>query len=396
SFRRVTVTVSRADGPTHQFTFRPKAEGPREQLLIRDMHPMTGQRLDLWRLKHFFGTRLPAAPDTYLFHLQGRQNQTDERMIAMAEVRDATPELDADGKVVGLPELERTLTACLDGIRREQAGPEARRFDANRVVLYLWPVMTISLDRVQILADKIAPLTLGAGLEQIILMATFKESDDDEPRDVAVRFSYESGAGVVMSVTEPPAEPMQPVSSYTQKVQRSRRRGTVYPYELVPLLTGPVGTFVEHDLDENGTLVPVERPYGENTAGIITGVVTTPTPRYPEGMTRVALFGDDARALGLGDGAQRPGRSARATSPRSTWPSGSARPSNGSPCPRARPSRWSPAPRTWTGCPERCAASSTSPRPAARSTCWPPPSTSAPSRTGTPRPRYSCTPRATR
>ncbi len=298
SFRRVTVTVSRADGPTHQFTFRPKAEGPREQLLIRDMHPMTGQRLDLWRLKNFFGTRLPAAPDTYLFHLQGRQNQTDERMIAMAEVRDATPELDADGKVVGLPELERTLTACLDGIRREQAGPEARRFDANRVVLYLWPVMTISLDRVQILADKIAPLTLGAGLEQIILMATFKESDDDEPRDVAVRFSYESGAGVVMSVTEPPAEPMQPVSSYTQKVQRSRRRGTVYPYELVPLLTGPVGTFVEHDLDENGTLVPVERPYGENTAGIITGVVTTPTPRYPEGMTRVALFGDPTRALG--------------------------------------------------------------------------------------------------
>src|SRR5699024_12216242 len=83
-----------------------------------------------------------------------------------------------------------------------------------------------------------------------------------------------------------------------QTVPRSRRRGTVYPYELVPLRTGPVGTFVEHDLDENGTLVPVERPYGENTAGIITGVVTTPSPRYPEGMTRVALFGDPTRALG--------------------------------------------------------------------------------------------------
>jgi acetyl-CoA carboxylase carboxyltransferase component len=72
----------------------------------------------------------------------------------------------------------------------------------------------------------------------------------------------------------------------------------VYPYELIPLLTGNEGTFVEYDFDVSGTLVPVDRPYGRNAAGLIVGVVSRPTTRYPEGMTRIALFGDPTKALG--------------------------------------------------------------------------------------------------
>ncbi|WP_024795336.1 ATP-binding protein [Tomitella biformata] len=305
SFRRCTFTVCTEGGTTHRFTYRVKPEGPREQLIIRDIHPLTGQRMDLWRLKNFFGTRLPAAPETYLFHLSGRENPSDERLIAMAQVRDDTPELNADGEIVGMPDLERMLSACLDGIRRTQnsaehsTGSSRRRHDANRVVLYIWPVVTLSAEQMSVIAGGLAPLTVGAGIEQIILMASIREKPGAEPRDVAIRASYRPGAGVVLTVTEPPTEPMQPLDEYTQKIQRSRARGTVYPYELIPLLTGTEGTFVEHDLDKTGTvLVPVDRPYGQNNAGIIAGLVTTPTSRYPEGMTRVALFGDPLRALG--------------------------------------------------------------------------------------------------
>jgi acetyl-CoA carboxylase carboxyltransferase component len=91
---------------------------------------------------------------------------------------------------------------------------------------------------------------------------------------------------------------MRPLDDYTDKVLRSRARGAVYPYELTPLLAGDGGSFVEHDLDDARRLVPVDRPPGRNTAGIIAGVVSTPTERYPEGMSRVALFGDPTRALG--------------------------------------------------------------------------------------------------
>ncbi|AXY51368.1 acetyl-CoA carboxylase [Rhodococcus ruber] len=299
SARRVTVTVCHTDrAEEHVFTFRPFETGYAEEANIRDMHPLTGQRLDLWRLKNFVGTRLPANPDSYLYHIAANENPSDERLIALAEVRDLTPQRDETGTIVGLPAFERALSSCLDAIRRSQAGRGKRRLDANRVVLFVWPEVDLSIDDLKRVSRGAAPLTVGAGLEEITVIGWWRETADAEAREVALRFSYRSGAGVVVRVTDPPKEPLQPLDEYTQKVQRSRARGTVYPYELVPLLTGRSGSFVEYDLDESGAVVPVQRPYGRNTAGLVVGLVTTPTSRYPEGMTRVALFGDPTKALG--------------------------------------------------------------------------------------------------
>jgi acetyl-CoA carboxylase carboxyltransferase component len=61
---------------------------------------------------------------------------------------------------------------------------------------------------------------------------------------------------------------------------------------------GPIGTFTEYDLGPDGAPVVVERPPGQNTANIVLGTVTTPTRRYPEGVTRVVLIGDPTKALG--------------------------------------------------------------------------------------------------
>ncbi len=297
--RRVTVTLFGQGGePVRQVTFRPSDEGLQEERVIRDMHPLTGQRLDLWRLKNFDGTRLPSPGNTYLFHCVAKDNAADERLVALAEIRDVTPLRDASGQVIAFPAVERALTACLDGIRRHQAQRRGERLDANRIFLYVWPTIDVSPDELGGFARATAPLTVGAGLEEIMLLGRMQAEPDQEPRDVALLFSYSPSTGVHVSVTDPPSEPLAPLNSYTQKVRRSRARGTTYPYELVPQITGVGGTFTEHDLDADGRLTPVERPPGKNTAGIIVGLVTTPTTSYPEGMTRVALFGDPTRALG--------------------------------------------------------------------------------------------------
>ncbi len=60
----------------------------------------------------------------------------------------------------------------------------------------------------------------------------------------------------------------------------------------------PPGDFVEYDLDAENRLVPVHRPYGENRANIIVGVIRNFTAKHPEGMARVALFGDPSKELG--------------------------------------------------------------------------------------------------
>src|SRR5262249_56872928 len=106
--------------------------------------------------------------------------------------------------------------------------------------------------------------------------------------DVSVRFSHQPGAGVTVAQTDVQTEPLMPLDDYAQRVLAARRRGTVYPYELVRLLAGPEGTFVEHDLDAEGRLVPVDRPPGGDTAGIVTRLVHTPAEKHPEGVLPVA------------------------------------------------------------------------------------------------------------
>ncbi|HET9829226.1 MAG TPA: carboxyl transferase domain-containing protein [Nocardioidaceae bacterium] len=299
--RRITVTVFSHNGDhVHQVTFRPGDEGLAEERVIRDMHPLTGQRLDLWRLKNFDGNRLPAAEDTYLFQLKAKDNPADERLVALAEVRDVTALRDSSGHLVGFPALERALKACLDGIRRHQA-QRRDRLDANRIFLYIWPVIEVPLEEVDGFARSLAPLTSGAGLEEIMILGRVPgqqagESGGD-PRYVAMHFTN-GPSGIEVTVGDPPTEPLAPLDAYSQKVKRSRARGATYPYELAKQVVGPDGTFAEHDLDDDGRLVPVDRAPGLNKAGIVAGLVTTPTERYPEGMTRVALFGDPTKALG--------------------------------------------------------------------------------------------------
>ncbi|MGY1679216.1 ATP-binding protein [Geodermatophilus sp. SYSU D01176] len=297
--RRVTVTVSTPDGEVETVTFRPGEDGRlAEERVVRGLHPLTAQRLNLWRLKNFDGERVPSAEDTYLFHITGKENPNDERFIAMAEVRDLTPLRDDAGEIVGFPTVERQLTSCLDSLRRAQSLRRSRRpLEHNRVYLYAWPSIEVPLEEVATFARTSAPLTIGAGLDQIVLFARLQE-DDRPPRDVALRFSFRPGTGVRMEVTDRPTEPIRPLDDYTAKVLSSRARGAPYPYELAPILAGPQGSWVEHDLDADGRLVPVDRPRGQNKAGIVVGLVTTATQRYPEGMTRVALFGDPTKALG--------------------------------------------------------------------------------------------------
>jgi acetyl-CoA carboxylase carboxyltransferase component len=102
-------------------------------------------------------------------------------------------------------------------------------------------------------------------------------------------------------------QPIKPLTEYDQKVIRLRQRGLIYPYEIVKMLTPapehtradfPAGDFVEHDLDSEGRLVAVLRPYGLNKANIIVGVIRNFTTKYPEGMTRVLLLGDPSKDLG--------------------------------------------------------------------------------------------------
>ena len=296
-------------GAVNHLTFRLGDHGYEEDKLYGGLHPMMSRRLHLQRFSNFRIQRLPSIEDVYLFHAVGRENPNDERLFAVAEVRDLTPVRDEHGRVVQLPHLERMYAEALASIRLYQSRRSVRdRLYWNRMFLYVWPPLCIKADEFQSIVHRLAPATDGLGLEQVVLRACIPSPKTGELREMAIRISRPADAGLLITFRpEGKLQPIKALTEYDQKVLRMRKRGLTYPYEIIEMLTPspedtraefPPGEFTEYDLNANRELILVQRPYGQNKANIILGVIRNFTSRYPEGMPRVLLMGDPSKDLG--------------------------------------------------------------------------------------------------
>ncbi len=147
SVRRIAIIP--AGGDCDLVTFRRAGEGGErpywmasepdpetfaEDVKFRGLHPMIARRLQMWRLENFEIRQIPTPGEAHLFHCVARSNPSDERLVAVAEVRDVTPVRDETGRVVALPEVEHVLVNCLDAIRQARAEvPGAHRLEWNRI-----------------------------------------------------------------------------------------------------------------------------------------------------------------------------------------------------------------------------------------------------------------------
>ncbi|MGH2969123.1 MAG: carboxyl transferase domain-containing protein, partial [Solirubrobacteraceae bacterium] len=273
---------------------------------FRGMHPMMAERLDMWRLEEFALERLPSAHDVYLFRAVAHSNPRDERLVAVAEVRDLTPVRDEAGRITALPELERMVRQAFEAMRSSQARRPAReRLHWNRLLLYAWPPMDFAPAEASEIIRRFTRMSAGLGLEMVLLRARMREGGVEHDR--VLRIFNPAGRGVAVEVGGAPDLPMQPLDEGAQRIVSARRRGSLHPAEIVKILAPqwaepgsaiPAGEFVEHDLDADGRLVPVERPPATNSASVVVGLIRNRTERHPEGMLRVVLLGDPTRALG--------------------------------------------------------------------------------------------------
>ena len=394
--RRIVVGVAAfgPDGPrVEYFTFRRRmATGTgqfEEDTLVRGVHPLVGRRLHLWRLQNFHVTRVssPVPDGVLLFHCVARDNPDDQRLVALAQVHRFEVTRDASGQISGVEDAETVLAACADAIgrARQDLDPADQWLDMNHVWLDIRPVVGVAPDDLAAWQRATAPQLTQAGIQEVLVQGRLPHADGTL-RYVVIRLCYEPGQSIAVSVEGPPTRLLAPQSDYEQKVLRAAA-GTRY-----------TRTSWRH-------CWPARRASSPSST---CGAPGWPRPGGHPGTTppgsRSVSSPRRRRCIPRASGgwccsATRPGRWARCQSPsapassrRWTWPSGRTFRWSGSPCRPERASPWIPAPRTWTGSPGRYGASSSSPRPAARSTSWSRASTSARSRTGTPRPPCSCTP----
>ncbi|MFE3025299.1 ATP-binding protein [Nocardia tengchongensis] len=299
--RRMTVALAPPhEGPVEHFTFRTRAGELVEDTVIRGVHPLVGRRLHLWRLRNFHLDPLPAPSDMIVYYAVAKENPSDERLVALAQVRRFEPVRDSAGAIATVRGAETVLNACAEVVARARRDldPAGTRLALNHVWLDIRPVIDVDP---AVLADWLratAPQIIRAGIQEVVVHGRVRRPDGAYDFQVT-RFRYDLTGGTEVTVDAPPAEPLAPLRDYDQKVLRVKRRGAVYPYELIDLVRGPNGSFIELDLPPNGgDLIEVERPRGHNEAGIVVGVVSTPTPLYPDGIRRIVLFGDPYRELG--------------------------------------------------------------------------------------------------
>ena len=208
------------------FTFRPRDGEYREERLYRGLHPMMGERLQLWRLRNFFVDRLPSVEDVYLFRGVARDNPKDERLFAIVEVRDLTPVCDAGGRVVKLPHLEWMLMEALMAIRSAQVSRAAAqgRLHWNRIVMYVRSPLMIDARDLQALARRLGAQSEGLGIEKVVLHARIP-AEDGQLRDTVVRIRSLTGRGIALQLSEPSDQPIRPLTDYEQKVRADAAAG---------------------------------------------------------------------------------------------------------------------------------------------------------------------------
>jgi acetyl-CoA carboxylase carboxyltransferase component len=295
-------------GRTQYYTFRLTEKEYLEEKSCRGLHPMMSKRLELWRLQNFHIERLPSVEDIHFFRGLARENPKDERLFAIAEVRDLTPVRDAGGQVVRLPHLEQMLMQALAAIRQFQLQRlPGEKLHWNRVLLYIRPPADLNIEELQAVIRRLARQTEGLGLEKVVLRVDIPDPQSRVLQTRILSLSNPGGRGIVFRLSLPSDQLVRTLSEYDQKVLRMRQRGLNYPYEIIRTLTPqgqathseiPEGTFMEYDLDENGALAPVERSYGRNTANVVVGLIRNVTAKYPEGMSRVILLGDPSKEVG--------------------------------------------------------------------------------------------------
>src|SRR5688572_13550606 len=195
----------------------------------------------------------------------------------------------------------------------------------NRLVMHMAHPVRLDAVTAQRLARKLLANIRYLGVEKTIVRLKLIAADrpQDPPREIEVVGSDVASSRLELSWRRPRRQPLVPASPYERKVVEARRRGLVYPYEIIRMLTSgdearervgeesaerdrrpvlPVGSFEEHDLDPAATppsAISVSgRQPGLNQSAIIFGVVSTPTAKVPEGMRRVLILSDPTRGMG--------------------------------------------------------------------------------------------------
>jgi acetyl/propionyl-CoA carboxylase alpha subunit/acetyl-CoA carboxylase carboxyltransferase component len=278
-----------------------------EQTLLRDVHPARPVAQEVARFAQFKLERLPAPAGLLLLRAVATG---EDRLIAMAEVERFDPVF--DGEFVRIPGFERTFLNAVQALREGSRAATGRPPAFNRISLFVRPTIALARSELDALARRLGPATFDLALHKVAMHGRFTLGDAQPPRALAAEWRDATALGPRLEVVLPRQRLVPVMSAYEQQVLAARRRRLFHPYEVVSWLTSSEdigrierGQFEELELDDRGdALVSVRgRPAAGNPTGVVVGLITNWSERFPDGFSRVLLLGDPNKDMGsLGEG----------------------------------------------------------------------------------------------
>lgn len=132
--------------------------------------------------------------------------------------------------------LENVFMEVIYAMRAEQARSR-HRLHWNRIIIHMRSVLGTTLDQIREYAGRLAARTTDLGIEKFIIYSRRNTLDSAQIEEVELLFENISGTSFTLRGRTPSDVPLKTMDEYVAKVVRARQRGTIYPYEIIKMVS---------------------------------------------------------------------------------------------------------------------------------------------------------------
>ena len=292
-------------------SFRYSEKSWKEILLMRDFSPLQYRELKVERFSGFSLKMLYRNEGVFVAELCSARNPDDVRLVSFVDVSELLPSETESSERLRLLMIESLFNEAADAFRKLQAGYK-KRLQWNRIILHNRTLLGIRFKSLQEYGLRMMKQAGDIGLEKLTVLTRRKRWSENFARPVELEFIPVAGNEIIIRTGRPSDSPVDSVDRYTAGVISSRRKKTVYPYEIIRLLTSEAssalgihsGNFEEYDVEfEPGSdtqkAVSVKgREAGLNSSNIVFGIIENILSETGTPVRRVIILSDATKDMG--------------------------------------------------------------------------------------------------
>jgi acetyl/propionyl-CoA carboxylase alpha subunit/acetyl-CoA carboxylase carboxyltransferase component len=306
---RLTVGLVSADRKQLYRTFVQAGGQWSEDIPAREFSPLQYRELRVFRLRNFTLNFIYKTDSVFLVEATALENKKDIRLIALVDVSELGQNPANDTRRLVLFDA-----LYMEGVYAMRAAQAQYKFRLhwNRIIVHIPALLNMGIRQLQEYGDRLLVSTRDLGLEKLVVYSRRKRWSEDKIRELEISFSEVAQGQCLFRSRIPSLDPLTPFDDYVTKAVRARQRDTVYPYELIKMITrsgfssdemAARGNFEEYDITINpdggqsyGSVK--DREPGRNDSNIVFGIITNSLSDLPVPVRRVIILSDSTNDLG--------------------------------------------------------------------------------------------------